>query len=144
VGLVAGEPAGAQLDSATLAVLDAHAARGIIRALAAQAAMGLVAVLISWLFAGLPAGASALIGAATYLVPNALFALRLLAGLAGGQRANPFTFFLGEMVKLGSVMLLLGAAAYYGRGWVVWPALLFGLLCVLKGYVLLLVLHKLP
>jgi ATP synthase protein I len=106
--------------------------------------MGLLAGLISWIAAGFVAGASALIGAGAYLVPNALFALRLLAGLWGRQKVNPLAFFLGEAFKLGSAMLLLGLATYYGREWLVWPAFLFGLLCALKGYVLLLVFHKLP
>lgn len=102
------------------------------------------AVVISWLVAGSGAAASALIGAAAYFVPNALFALRLLAGLLGPAKASPFTFFVGEAFKLGSAVLVLGAAAWLGGAWLVWPALLFGLLCVLKGYVLLLMLRKLP
>lgn len=133
-----------ELSAATLAALDATAGRGIIRALAAQAVMGLLAGLISWMAAGSAAGASALIGAGAYLVPNTLFALRLLAGLAGRRKVNPLAFFLGEAFKLGSAIVLLGLAAYYGREWLVWPALLFGLICALKGYVLLLVFHKLP
>ena len=75
-----------ELSAATLAALDATAGRGIIRALVAQAVMGLLAGLISWIAAGFVAGASALIGAAAYLVPNALFALRLLAACGAAKR----------------------------------------------------------
>lgn len=126
------------------AALNQRASRGILRALAAQAVMSLVAVLVSWLVAGGFAAVSALIGAAAYFVPNLLFALRLLLGLLGSAKASPLTFFVGEAFKLGSAVLVLGLAAWWGRGWLVWPAMLFGLLCVLKGYVLLLMFRKLP
>lgn len=105
--------------------------------------MGLLAVSISWVVAGSAAGVSALIGAGAYFVPNALFALRLLAGLIGSGKASPFAFFIGEAAKLGAAVLLLGLAGYYGRAWIVWPALLFGLLFVLKGYMLPLAFHRL-
>lgn len=133
-----------ELSDADRATLDAKAGRGIVRALVAQAVMAGLAVLISWLVAGAAAGASALIGAGAYFVPNALFAVRLLLGLLGSKQSNPITFFFGEACKLGSAVLILALAAYFGRDWLVWPALIFGLLCVLKGYVLLLMFRKLP
>lgn len=125
-------------------VLKQRANRGIMRTLAAQAAMLVFAVVVSGLVAGTSAAASAFIGAAAYFVPNALFALRLLLGLLGSVQASPLTFFVGEAFKLGSAVLVLGAAAWLGGAWLVWPAMLFGLLCVLKGYVLLLMFRKLP
>lgn len=106
--------------------------------------MLLVAVLVSWLVSGAAAAVSALVGAAAYFVPNALFALRLLLGLLGPVKSSPLTFFVGEAFKLGSAILIMGLAAWLGQDWLVWPAMLFGLLCVLKGYVLLLVFRKLP
>lgn len=121
-----------------------RASSGIFRSLVAQATMGCVAILASWLVAGTDAAVSALIGAAAYFVPNAFFALRLLVGLFGSSRASPLTFFVGEAFKLGSAVLVLGLAAWLGRGWLVWPAMLLGLLCVLKGYVLLLLFRRLP
>ena len=57
---------------------------------------------------------------------------------------GPMAFFWGEAFKLGTATLILGLAAWNGDGWLVWPALLLGLLCVLKGYVLLLAFRKLP
>lgn len=120
------------------------AGKGLLYALAAQAFMGLFAGLVSWLVAGFAAGVSALIGAGAYFVPNALFAMRLLMGLMSAKQASPFTFFLGEFIKLGTAVLLLALAAYLGHEWLVWPALLFGLVCVLKGYVLLLAFRRLP
>ncbi|NYT85044.1 ATP synthase subunit I [Pollutimonas harenae] len=126
------------------AAITRRASSGIMRTLAAQAVMLGLAVLISWLVAGSAAAVSAFIGAAAYFVPNALFALRLLLGLFGPLKASPFTFFVGEAFKLGSAVLVLGLAAWLANGWLVWPAVLFGLLCVLKGYVLLLLFRKLP
>ncbi len=125
-------------------VINRRAGSGILRTLVAQAAMAAVAVLVSWLVSGGMAAVSALVGAAAYFVPNALFALRLLLGIFGPVKSNPFTFFLGEALKLGSAVAVLVLVAWLGRDWVVWPALLFGLLCVLKGYVLLLAFRKLP
>ncbi|PLC50500.1 hypothetical protein CR159_08645 [Pollutimonas subterranea] len=125
-------------------VINRRAGSGILRTLVAQAAMAAVAVVVSWLVSGGMAAVSALVGAAAYFVPNALFALRLLLGIFGPVKSNPFTFFLGEALKLGSAVAVLVLVAWLGRDWVVWPALLFGLLCVLKGYVLLLAFRKLP
>ena len=119
-------------------------ARGIIRVLVAQGLMGLLAVLISGVVAGKPGAVSALIGAVAYFVPNALFAMHLLVGLAGSGKASPAVFFVGEVFKLAAAIALLGLAGWFGRGWLVWPALLFGLLCVLKGYVLLLATRRMP
>lgn len=126
------------------AVINRRAGSGIVRALGAQAAMAAIAILVSWLVSGAEAATSAFVGAAAYFVPNTLFALRLLLGIFGPAKSNPFTFFLGEAFKLGSAVAVLVLVAWLGRDWVVWPALLFGLLCVLKGYVLLLVFRKLP
>ena len=125
------------------AAITRRASSGIMRTLAAQAVMLGFAVLVSWLVAGAAAAGSALIGAAAYFVPNALFALRLLLGLFGPLKASPFTFFVGEAFMLGSAVLVLGLAAWLANGWLVWSAVLFGLLCVLKGYVLLLLFRKL-
>ena len=106
--------------------------------------MAVFAVVVSWLVAGHAAAASALVGAAAYFVPNALFALRLLLGIFGAAKTSPLTFFIGEAFKLSVAVAVLATAALMGKGWLVWPAMLFGLLCVLKGYVLLLVFRKLP
>ncbi|MFA5488687.1 MAG: ATP synthase subunit I [Candidimonas sp.] len=124
--------------------LRLRASAGIMRTLYAQAGMGAVAIVLSWLVAGKLAALSALIGAGAYLIPNAVFALRLLVGLMGPANSSPFTFFVGEAFKLGMAVAVLGAAGWLGRDWLVWPAMLAGLLCVLKGYVVLLALRKLP
>ncbi|MGG4605704.1 ATP synthase subunit I [Paenalcaligenes sp. Me131] len=117
---------------------------GIVRVLMAQAVMAIVVILISWMVAGGNAALSALLGAAAYLIPNALFAMRLLLNLFSGKAATVQAFFVGELFKLGSALGILALVVWSDTGWLVWPALLFGLLGVLKGYVLLLVAGKLP
>ncbi len=124
--------------------VQASAIKGLVRALVAQAAMALIAVAVSWLIAGVEAGASALLGALSCFIPNALFAARLLLGMVAGQAASPGRFLVGELVKLLASIALLVLVVYVAQAWLVWPALLFGLLMVLKGYVLLLMFGRLP
>lgn len=121
-----------------------RASAGLVWTIAAQACVALIAIVVSGLIAGSAAAVSAFIGAAAYFVPNALFAMRLLLGLFGSAQPSPLAFFWGEAFKLGGAVAILGLAVWFGRDWIVWPALLFGLLGVLKGYVLLLVFRKLP
>jgi len=109
----------------------------ILRILLAQAAAGVVVALIVGVVAGLAALVSALIGAVAYLLPNAVFAVRLLLGLASTGQANVLTFFLGEFVKLALAVAVLMLAGWFGRSWLVWSALLLGLCGVLMGYALL-------
>ncbi|WP_082853078.1 ATP synthase subunit I [Bordetella ansorpii] len=131
------------LTDADRTALNARACREILLVLAAQAAMGLAAATIAGIFAGAAAGLSALLGAVAYLVPNALFALRLLVGVARSARSNPFAFLFGELIKLFATALLLGLLSWLAREWLVWPAVLLGLILTLKGYLPLLLLRKL-
>jgi len=124
--------------------VQASAVKGLVRVLAAQAGMMLVAVVVSWGVAGVEAGASALLGALSCFVPNALFAARLLLAMVAGRPASPGRFLVGELVKLFASVALLVLVVYVAQPWLVWPALLFGLLMVLKGYVLLLMFGRLP
>ncbi|WP_322995935.1 ATP synthase subunit I [Castellaniella sp.] len=117
---------------------------GLYRALAAQAFMGMLVVLGAWGIAGKDAGASALIGAAAYFVPNALFALRLLLGYFGPKRPGSIAFFLGEFLKLFAVAGIVVLVAWQWGSWLNWLAFLLGLLGVMKGYVVLLALRRLP
>ena len=117
---------------------------GLLRVLGAQAVLTLVIVLLSGWIGGKYAALSALIGAGVYLVPNTLFALRLIAGLLSGKDANVVSFFLGEILKLGAAMMLLVLVVWKLNDWIVWPALLIGLIGVLKGYLVLLATNKLP
>ncbi|CAM5215437.1 ATP synthase protein I OS=Castellaniella defragrans OX=75697 GN=HNR28_002566 PE=4 SV=1 [Castellaniella defragrans] len=118
--------------------------RGLVWALAAQAVTGLLVVLLAWGFAGSDAGASALIGAVAYFVPNTLFAMRLLLGYLGPRRPGSLAFFWGEALKLLATAAIVVAVAWRWGSWLVWPAFLLGLLGVMKGYVVLLALRRLP
>lgn len=112
--------------------------------LAAQAGMGLLVMLLAWAIAGFDAAASAFLGAAAYLVPNALFAARVLLGfLAGGQRGS-LAFFRAEAVKLLAVAAAVVWMAWQWGQWLTWPAFLLGLLAATKGYLVLLALRRLP
>lgn len=126
------------------AAIARRARVGLFRALGAQASMMLLAVLVSWMVGGFEAGASALIGAAAYFVPNALFAMRLLLGYFGPKRPGSLAFFWGEAFKLLAATGVVVVAAWQAGDWLVWPAFLFGLLGVMKGYVLLLLIRRLP
>lgn len=117
---------------------------GLVRALAAQGFMGLAVVLLAWGIAGVDAAASALIGAVAYFVPNMLFALRLLHGYWAHGPSGGQAFFWGEAFKLLSAAGLVVLAAWRWGDWLVWPAFLLGLLGVMKGYLVLLVLRRLP
>jgi ATP synthase protein I len=119
------------------AALRAGTSRGLVRVVMAQYAMAVLATAGAWVVAGTAAGLSALAGAGAYLVPNTLFALRLLLDAHRPGQANSFTFFLREAFKLGATMLLLWLAVRLGGDRIVWPAMLIGLVCALKGYVLL-------
>jgi len=126
----------------------AHIARrsraGLFRALAAQACTGMLVVVLAWMIAGTNAAVSALLGAAAYFVPNALFALRLLAGHWAPARAGALVFFWAEAFKLLAAAGVVVLVAWRWGGWLDWLAFLLGLLGVMKGYVVLLALRRLP
>ncbi|MER1939095.1 ATP synthase subunit I [Castellaniella sp. FW104-16D08] len=117
---------------------------GLYWALAAQAFTGMLVVLGAWGMAGKDAGASALIGAAAYFVPNALFALRLLLGYLGPKHPGSLAFFWGEFLKLFMTAGVVVLVAWQWGSWLNWLAFLLGLLGVMKGYVVLLALRRLP
>ncbi len=132
------------LTEADRAALRASSVRGLGRIVWVQGMAVLFAALICWLFFGWQAGVSALVGGGAYYLPNLFFAVRLLVGMLGARPVGPVGFLLGELVKLGVAALLLAWAAYEWQAWLVWLAMLFGLVCVLKSYVLLLMMGKLP
>ena len=117
---------------------------GLFRALAAQAFTGMLVVLGAWWIAGKDAGVSALVGAAAYFVPNTLFAMRLLLGYFGPKRPGSLAFFWGEMLKLLMAAAVVVLVAWRWGDWLNWLAFLLGLLGVMKGYVVLLALRRLP
>jgi len=132
------------LSDAERALIARRSRVGLFRALAAQAFTGMLVVLGAWGIAGKDAGASALIGAAAYFVPNALFAMRLLLGYFGPKRPGSLAFFWGELLKLLVVAGVVVLVAWRWGGWLNWLAFLLGLMGVMKGYVVLLALRRLP
>lgn len=132
------------LGDAERALIARRSRIGLFRALAAQAFTGMLVVLGAWGIAGKDAGASALIGAAAYFVPNALFAMRLLLGYFGPKRPGSLAFFWGEFLKLLVVAGVVVLVAWQWGSWLNWLAFLLGLLGVMKGYVVLLALRRLP
>lgn len=86
---------------------------------------------------GATAGWSALLGGVCCAVPNALFAFRMFAGTQRPGGASPFTFFVGEFVKIFLTIAAMGAVVWLYRD-LNWLAFLVGVIAVLKSYLLLL------
>lgn len=125
------------------AALNARAGKGLLGAVLAQGVLALIVSGIAWAVAGGAAGLSALAGAGAYFIPNTFFALRLLLDVYRPGGGSPYTFLLGEMLKIGLAVLLLWMTVRIGGDRIVWPALLAGLFGVMKGYVLLLMFRRL-
>lgn len=136
------EPAPVVLSAEQLLALDREARRDMMLVLAAQAVTGLLVVALAGIWAGSTAALSALLGAGAYWFLNALFALRLRVNAARSVRANPYVLLFGELVKLLLTALLLGLVAWYTKEWLVWPAMLAGLVLTMKGYLPLFVLLR--
>lgn len=102
-----------------------------------QLAVTVVASAIAGMIAGWPALFSTLIGGLCCVVPNGLFALRLIANAKKVGEASPMSFFVGEFIKIALTVAFLGAA-----GWLYhdlnWLALIIGLIVALKSYTILL------
>ena len=89
-------------------------------------ATGLAVVLAALLF-GLNGGLSAGLAGLACVVPSALFAWRL-----SQARANAFTFFVGEFVKVFSIvaLLMLIGVLYHDLHW---GAVILGMVLALKA-----------
>lgn len=122
-----------QLSAAELESLSRAAVRGLLSAVATQVAVSIAVAVVAFAVSGGAAGVSALVGAAAYAIPNALFAFRLILSVHKPGGANPVTFFLGEFFKIAFAGLLIFVAASLGREMLVWPAFLVGLVCALKS-----------
>ncbi len=123
--------------------MNARAAKGLVNLVLAQSALLLLAVLASWGIAGGYAALSALAGGLVYLIPSSFASLHMLVKIYSQANAGALTFFWTQALKIGGTLALLALVVRFGGAYLVWPALLIGLVVVLKGYVLLLVLNKL-
>lgn len=128
-----------QLSSADYVALKQAAIRGLFVAVCIQCVVTFVVAMVAFAVSGSAAGVSALAGAAAYAIPNAVFAFCLIRSVNRPGGANPMTFFFGEFFKIAGAGLLIVIAAGLGKGFLVWPAFLIGLLCALKSQWLALV-----
>ena len=113
---------------------SASAQRLVMRLVWIQLVMACGVALVSFLVAGWPAAVSALAGGAAYAVPNALFAFRVVRSANKPDGASPHNLFVGQFVKILAVLVCLGGFLLVLGEWLVWPALLAGLIVVLKSY----------
>ena|SRR5690606_9666722 len=104
----------------------------------------LVATLVTGVIAGSVAGIhamfSALLGGLCCVIPNGLFALRLVTEARRAQGISPMTFFIGEFLKIAMTIAMLAAVAWMYRD-LSWPALIAGFVVALKSYIILLIRH---
>lgn len=92
-------------------------------------------LVVSWLAglaAGLPGAVSAFLGGACSVLPNALFALRLMVAARRPGSSYVLNFFLGEGVKVAATIGLL-VIVVKSWGGVHWPSLLAGLIVALQA-----------
>ncbi len=118
----------------------------MLKIVSLQIAVSVVVALIlaaSWGLgsAGLHAAVSAGLGGAACIVPNGLFAMRLMIQARRPSGANVASFFAGEFVKLALTVALLFVIAmkYHDLNWL---ALLIGFIAALKSYLLSFVFYK--
>lgn len=102
-----------------------------------QFATALIVTLLALLVSGLSSGISALFGGLCCAIPNAFFALRLAMSVRKPGGANPMSFFIGEFIKIGLTIALLGAVVTWYHD-VKWMAFLVSFIVVLKSYFILL------
>jgi ATP synthase protein I len=111
----------------------------MLRLVFLQIILSVLASVVAAIGFGAVAGVSCALGAAACAVPNLFFALSIalktkLARLKN-QHANPFSFLMGEMIKIvASVLLLFTFAKWYAP--LVWPAFIAGMVVALKAYLI--------
>lgn len=116
------------------AQVSARARRGLATVLMAQTLSGLAVSLLLLVVAGWPAGLSALCGSFSYLLPNALFVLRLVLSTFRSGGSGPMMFLIGNVLKVLVAVALLWGLSRLDAGWVNWLAVVAGLIATLKGY----------
>ncbi|MEO5843277.1 MAG: ATP synthase subunit I [Caldimonas sp.] len=104
------------------------------RVIAAQLALGAVAVLVAWLFAGAIGAVSAAYGAAVVVVPGALMARGATSRLSSASPIVSAVSMLGwGFVKMALAVAMLVLAARIVPG-VLWPALLASMVLCMLSY----------
>jgi F0F1-type ATP synthase assembly protein I len=111
----------------------------LVRAVCLQwAAVVLITLICSWF--GSSASVSGLAGGVSYALPTTLFALTLMlkARIAGAKGANPVSLLMGELLKIGGCLAILGLCIAYLSP-LVWPAFIGGLILTVQSQFLVLV-----
>lgn len=122
--------------------MNAQAARGLIQILFAQFALLAVVVILAAMIGNWVSAVSAVAGGMTYFLPSLIVTMQMLLRLYSGRNASAGALFIVEGIKIcGTVALLFIVAKLFGE-WISWPALLAGLISVMKGYLLLLMFRK--
>jgi ATP synthase protein I len=111
-----------------------RARRDLLRVLLSQTVAAVVVAVVFWAVSGIVSAVSALLGAACYLAPNAVFVLRLLLATFKPQGAGAGTFLIGNMLKILVTIGLLWLLANHEAGRLDWLAAVMGLIASLKGY----------
>lgn len=111
-----------------------RARRDLFRVLTAQVAAAAMVALVFGLISGVGSAVSALLGAACYLAPNAVFVLRLVLATFKPQGAGAATFLIGNALKILVAIGLLWLLADVEAGRLDWVAAVIGLIVALKGY----------
>ena len=111
--------------------------RHLLHLVALQWLFCVLAAVVAGLGWGVAAAVSALAGGAAYLVPNALFAFKVILSANKPDGTVPHKFFMGQFVKIVGTLMLLALAVILAKDQIVWPALLAGLVVVLKSYLML-------
>jgi ATP synthase protein I len=96
-----------------------------------QVAVLLCLSVIALLVCGADHAGSMMLGGMAAIMPNALFAIRLSLHKGKAPESYPVVFFLGEFIKIGLTIALLGAVFRWG-GPQQWPAFIIGLVVALK------------
>ena len=104
------------------------------RILGSQAIAALLVGLLFSFLSGFSSGISALLGAACYLAPSAVFVFRLLIASVQSRSVGAGTFLIGNALKLLVTLGLLWSLAEVGSGRIDWIAAIVGLIVTLKGY----------
>ena len=104
----------------------------MFRAVGFQVAATFVAALLSAAMFGMTGAISAVIGGMACTIPNAIFALRLTLAGRRHPTAYPTAFFVGEFIKVATIVGLLALAAKTVDG-LHWGALLIGMVLALKA-----------
>lgn len=114
--------------------LALRARRDLFRVLQAQVVTAVVVALFFGLLSGPSSAISALLGAACYVAPNAVFVLRLVLATFKPAGAGAATFLIGNALKVLVAIGLLWLLADVEAGRLDWIAAVVGLIAALKGY----------